>query len=501
MWIWCSLLLLQVPQDPIKDWKVQHFERSKEGDLVLVAELWGDEAVPVDLEKKIFNVTKIRGHYFTEPKKPDEKSQRLDLTADRAHFNGSEKLLRLSGNVRVRDEDGSELESSELELRDHTFRTDQPVRLTNANVVFTGKGLEADEQLRRLTIREQGHVEMKREGYEAVLDSAGPMLVIELEKRTRALVTTSEGTRLRATTERGTADVTAKTAEILVGRKEKDVEFESIRLWDDVVAVAQGSTIRSKEAKIDPKRERTEFTGGVEGDLRPDPEKPPVKLQADGLIQQGDQVEARGNVRLRFTSGSGAPLDAQCDSFEFDAKTRAGVLNGGPWVRITTGENRILAARVLLPDADTLVLQGPKRVFLKQKEETFAITSAGDIAVSLASRRIKMIDRATVFTKDLRLFSDRVEVRLAPDGKEIEDIRAAGRVRVERRSEAATLFGDRLKIAGGRLTLRGWPYAVLERPDSSARMAEIRYDPKTQAVEAVRGKERIQIRFTEKRSK
>lgn len=500
MSIWFSLLLaLQdkkpLPQDPIKNWKLQHFERTKDGDLVLVAELTGDEAIPIDIEKKIFDVTKLRAAYYTEPKKADEKSQRLDMTADRAHIEANDKLLQLHGNVRVKAEDGSELESSDLELRDRTFRTAEPIRLTNANVTFTGRGLDADEQLRILTIHREGHVEAKDKDRTILLDSNGPMVVKEIEKKTRALVTTSEGTRLQIS---GQADVTAKSAEIEIVRKDKEsVDLEKIRLVDDVVANARGSRITAKEARIDAKKNRAEFTGGVEGDLRPDPEKPPVRLRSDELVQEGDSVLARGTVRITMTGEQ--TVAATCDTFEYDTKSQAGVMTGAPWVRVEIGESRILSARVLLPGPDRLVLQGPKRVLLKQGEERYAITAKGDIDVSMGDRRIKMVDRCTFFTQDLRLFSDRIDVRLTAESK-IEEIRAAGRVRVERPAESATLFGDRMKIEGNFLTLRGWPYAVLERPDTSARMAEIRFDPKTQAFEARRGKERIRIQFPSQRS-
>lgn len=615
---------MRMLQDPLGPWRVQYFERNARGEHVLVAEVAGDNAIPVDLVKKVVEVNGLRALYYTEPQTPEEKSQKVGLAADRATYDESAGLLRLRGNVRVASEDGSDLECSEIDLylKQKRFHTRETFRLSSPTLSFTGRGLEADDALHRLVIAENGRMAGRmadprvREDAEKKpwleFDSRGPMTVLELDHRKRARITGTAGTRMRTTGGETEGTVRCETATIQVSRLEKEVQFESMALAGDAWVESGPNRIRAQQVALDRLTGRAEFAGDVEAELRPDPNAGPVRIRAHEMVQQsvkngeawepawivavtearfegfgadggepvrGDcstfhydlrerrgyvspdkrvriergrdriesddvafdekngttefrgavradvrldaeepplhltaprlversetvdgvwrvaSIEADGGVRLRIPSRE---ADIECASVAFDVRSQSGVLHGGPWVKLVSGRNTITAARVLLPDRDTMVLQGPKRVRLEdEKGASYTIVSDGDIRISAADGRIKIVDRCRIFSKESRVSADRVDVQLAPDRKSVESVRGAGRVEIRRPVEDVRIWGDRMSVVGETAAVSGRPNAVLTRPGLVATLAEVRFDPKTGRAEGRRGQERIRIRFTE----
>ncbi|MBI2901680.1 MAG: LPS export ABC transporter periplasmic protein LptC [Planctomycetes bacterium] len=628
------LALLQ-PQDPkkrkvpllhgpIENWRFQHFERNARGEQVLVAELRGDTARPLDDEKQVVSVGGLRATYYTEPTE-EEKSRKLSFAADEAIYDDPRKLLRLRGHVRVNGEDGSEIEAAEIEvdLGRKRFRTEQEFRLATPALAFTGRGLEADDSLRELSIRENGRVAGRpadprkpseaSKGPHLVFLSPGRMTMRELQSRRLASLEGTGGTRIRITDAETSADIRCESASLVMTRFEKsadlvflhlrgNVNVESsgnrilagdaridrctgearfgggveailvatagqppIRLMSDrlvqwserkagawsarsfdasggvrlfgfaeepgepvrgtcgafhydlveargelagnprVVLARGADRISARQAAIDERSGRTVFSGDVEADLVQEPGREPVHFVARELVEQSERidnvwrpawVEASGDVRIRVPGGDA--IVAECETFRFDLRDQAGVLTGRPWVRLSTKTATIHAARVVLPDRETMILSGPKRIRLAPDGgEPATILTDGDVRIGMGARTIKIVDRCSVFAKDSRVFADRVDVRISPDGKSVESIRAAGRVEVVRPAEGLRIFGDRMAVAGDRVAVRGLPYAVLEQPSMTATMAEVRFDPKTGRAEMFRGKDRIRFRLTE----
>src|SRR5205814_8635986 len=86
----------KLPKEPIRDWKYQlkdvrkvpvpnsnppQFTSVEEVTLILA----GDEAVPVNVEKKIFDLRGVKASYFTEPEK-DKHSKEIRVQSDRGRF-------------------------------------------------------------------------------------------------------------------------------------------------------------------------------------------------------------------------------------------------------------------------------------------------------------------------------------------------------------------------------------------------------------------------------
>ena len=105
MWKWSSPLLLPILlgfspvtaqeddpekririQDPIRNWSARIFEKNDKDEFVLIGELFGEDARPINEKKTRFRIRQIRATYHTQPKNPGEKSEKLNLTAPEAEF-------------------------------------------------------------------------------------------------------------------------------------------------------------------------------------------------------------------------------------------------------------------------------------------------------------------------------------------------------------------------------------------------------------------------------
>ncbi len=618
----------RILQDPLGPWKVQYFERNARGEQVLVAQVSGDRADPTGVEKLTLEVTRLRALFFTDPADAQDRSQKIGLVADSAIYSESLGTLRLRGGVRIVSEDGAELETSEidLDLKRRRFSTLQDFKLAGTTLSFTGRGLEADESLHQLLIRERGRVAGRMSDPRTPADaeskpylrfeSAGPMSVFELKRKKRAIISGSGGTEVWTTGGDADARLSAETATMIVARKEKEVELETMALEGDARLESSGNRVRSQRARVDrltgraefagdvetefvpdpnagtvrirahelvqqselsegvwrplwmvavgavsfdgfgieagePVRGecaafhydvrerkgriapdgrirlrrgesrieaddcridevagRTEFCGNVAADLQRDPSEKPIGIHAGSLVEQSEtvdgvrrpaRIEARDDVRMEIPAAEGrASAQVRCGAFLYDARTQAGILEGNPWVRIVSERSVLYAARVLLPDRDTMILQGPKRVRLvDEKGQTWTMATAGDVRVSAREGRIKIVDRCVLFSKDSRVSADRIDVRLGADRKGVESIRGFGRVEIHRPAEGVRIRGDRMRLAGESASVRGRPFAVVTRPSVEATMAEVSYDLKTGRAEGRRGRERIRFRFSE----
>ncbi len=576
MWIWLSLLLIQPQGDeawkwpsidrPMAEGGFQIYEKTKDGEFALVADIRGAPIQPVPGQRRILEVVHLRATYDTQPAEPGEKSQRLELTAERSLCDGVEKKIVPRGNVVVVGEDGTRLETSELEFRlaERRFQTDQRFLLTKPGLAVAGRKMVADDRLRQLTIEEDGWVEfVGRSGERSVAKasaglpmvtrvcSKGPMSLKEIENQTVLLISAERGVTLEIVDETGSVEVTCDSANTAIHRG-KWKEGESVRPeklsasgnlrvedsqgtqltgstleWlriDDTatitglpyVVVERGKNkIRSRSVEVDRKAGVSIFREEVEADLVSDEANPrPIHVTAHKLtaregrvggIQQVVWVEAEDDVHLSgLMEEKGESATAECQSFRWDTQAQRGILRGGPWAEVWMGPHQLRAARILVPGPGSLVLEGPKGIHWVQIDSqgnrtTSWIGCRGDIEVETAARRIKMVDRCSVFSKDLRMIADRISVRLSADGKAIESILAFGHVDVRSSKASARLFGHQMNVVGDTMILRGWPRAVMVQPAMTADMAEIRFDSKTGRVDAFGGGKRIHMRFTEEK--
>src|ERR1051325_387 len=89
----------RVPKDPVKDWKYRRTDsrydlktktESRERRVILQ----GKEAIPLDVQKKIFDLRGVKANYFTTPQK-ERLSKEMVLEADEGHYDHDARILKL----------------------------------------------------------------------------------------------------------------------------------------------------------------------------------------------------------------------------------------------------------------------------------------------------------------------------------------------------------------------------------------------------------------------
>ena len=255
-------------RDPIKNWTLHRREiNSRTGQEEVVAIVRGEEAIPRD--KEVFEVRGVRAQYFTEPRTKDEKSQAVNLTANRALLHGRVDRLELTDRVTILHEDGTSLEAPaalvlfhkrycclpcrteatapgkcpgcKAELKPRTFTTlevEEEFSLVRPGMRLSGRQLKADDRLGQLTVGRQGSLEMKgraasitgkapsppkvpRNEVTTGLRCSGPLTIHELNAdRTLVSVDARDSVRILRRDGTGTTTtVTADRAEITARRR------------------------------------------------------------------------------------------------------------------------------------------------------------------------------------------------------------------------------------------------------------------------------------------
>ena len=95
----------QLPKEPIKDFKLRRTDLRRDvptgkevEEITLI--LQGDEAIPIDEKKKIFDLRGVTAKYFTDPEK-GKLSKEIDVTAKRGHYDYEARTLQLDDDVRA----------------------------------------------------------------------------------------------------------------------------------------------------------------------------------------------------------------------------------------------------------------------------------------------------------------------------------------------------------------------------------------------------------------
>ncbi len=94
-----------LPKEPIKDWKytrkdVRHDVKTGKDIEEVTAILAGEEAIPVNFDKKIFDLRGVTARYFTEPTKL-KPSNEIVVVSDRGRYDHEARTLRFDDHVRV----------------------------------------------------------------------------------------------------------------------------------------------------------------------------------------------------------------------------------------------------------------------------------------------------------------------------------------------------------------------------------------------------------------
>jgi hypothetical protein len=94
-----------LPKDPIKDWKytrkdVRHDPKAGKDVEEVSAILVGEEAIPVNFDKKIFDLRGVTARYFTEPAR-GKPSEEIVVVSDRGRYDHEARILKFDDHVRV----------------------------------------------------------------------------------------------------------------------------------------------------------------------------------------------------------------------------------------------------------------------------------------------------------------------------------------------------------------------------------------------------------------
>ena len=94
-----------LPKDPIKDWKytrkdVRHDLKTGKDVEEVTAILTGEEAIPINFDKKIFDLRGVTARYFTEPAR-GKQSEEIVVVSERGRYDHEARTLRFDDRVRV----------------------------------------------------------------------------------------------------------------------------------------------------------------------------------------------------------------------------------------------------------------------------------------------------------------------------------------------------------------------------------------------------------------
>jgi hypothetical protein len=244
-----ALLALLQPQSgpppqappPLKNWSIQRKEVNlRTGREEVTTLLRGEEAIPIDLQKKIFEIRTVEATYFTEAK-PGAESEKILIRAGRGRYDDPAKHLDLSDGVRLeREEDGSVLRAPSASVSFGTRRliVEQGFEFHGPAGKLTGEKVtsDLDKALREITVERQGFLEMTGRARNLVRPAAGsarpPKLVVNQvysrgplvvkdprDRNEPVVVIASEGVRLDRQDPAGNVTLHARSVEITAFRR------------------------------------------------------------------------------------------------------------------------------------------------------------------------------------------------------------------------------------------------------------------------------------------
>jgi lipopolysaccharide export system protein LptA len=258
----------KLPKEPIRDWVYQRKElnpRTSREEVTLILE--GAEAIPLEVAKdrETFEVKGVRARYYTDPRKPTDKSEEIRIRADKALMDNGARRLELKENVRVEkgpaaspdsvlhtpsallrfhrrwvcgacgflDDKAGPCPVEGSERREKTLiglECDRDFSLVKPDGLIRGELLSADDAIRELKILRGGFLEIcgqpgvaeapARAVYTQV-SSQGPLLL--REEDTLTIVSGREGIRVDRIDSTGTLVLTARQGSVVAAATEDPV--------------------------------------------------------------------------------------------------------------------------------------------------------------------------------------------------------------------------------------------------------------------------------------
>jgi hypothetical protein len=446
--------LLGASQEPIREFTLRRNEINPATDRdEIIAVIKGAEAIPISQVKgkEVFNLKDVSVRYFTEPKKPGERSEEIQIRADHAHLDNGSGRVDLAGRVRVdRLANGSRLEtpeavllfnkafvcthheavrgrepgrcpSCERSLRSKTYTTlEAPKEFTYTlpTGIIRGEGLWANDDHRHLKISRKANLDFAGEldsltqesssapappsPIHTVLTSEGPMTVDESEETQRP----ADGrlTRVRAKDQVRYQRRETKNP----GSEERTVQADEI----DLFAQRQGGP----EGKADP--QKLTATGHVTLDARSVGRGPEqiTHMKSETLLWQKQDEESE-SADLTGSAASPVSLGLPQQETTITSQTLAwkrterinerATLRGTPEHRVVvvSGKNTIVA--------DSVTIQNPEGLS----------TFQGHVVATFVPGR-------DPGARPLTLRSARLHTQSGQDGREIEWLEAFEEVTV-----------------------------------------------------------------------
>ena len=310
------------------------------------------------------------------------------------------------------------------------------------------------------------------------------------------------------------------------------------------VEVRQASQrLQAREVIIDRPNRVVDFRGDIVATIlaeRDAPDAPgatprtltliPAELQMT-MDASGRPLSLRAwnGVRISGHLGATGPdaVEAEGREFEWNLGAGEGTLRGDPFARIVQGPNLVVAPLVSFRGRSYMVIKGPKllRFFAemdpalnggatlleaslglrglqqipgrREAALDLAVTSVGDAVIDQESRRVNLVDSCVVRTQDSSLFSDRLFVVFAEDGRKFERVLGLGNVRASMSQafqDPIQIEGETLELLGTfDLTVRGHPWGRGRMGSDEMTFRRFQYNLKTRllAIDGVR----MQARF------
>jgi hypothetical protein len=447
------VLGLCLSQDPIREFTLRRNEINPATDRdEIIAVVKGAEAIPISQVKgkEVFDLKDVSVRYFTEPKKPGERSEEIQIRADHAHLDNGSGRVDLAGRVRVdRLANGSRLEtpeavllfnkafvcphhdairgkdpgrcpSCERPLRSKTYTTlEAPKEFTYTLPTGTlrGEGLWANDDHRHLKISRKANLDFAGDldsltqesaptatpsPIHSVLTSEGPMTVDESDESPRL----AEGRLTHVQAKDQVRYFRRETKD--PGREERTVLADLI----DLVAQRQGGP----EGKADP--QKLTATGHVTMDARSTGagEDKLTRMKSETLFWQKLDEEAES---ADLTGSPAAPVTLVMPQQEatITSQTLA-------WKRTERINERALLTGT--PEQGVVVVSGKNTILARsvriQNPEGLSTFQGNVVATFVPGKEPG--------ARPLTLKSARLHTQSGPDGREIEWLEAFDEVTV-----------------------------------------------------------------------
>lgn len=521
-WIWalsslCVALPAQDerPQQPVKKGRLESYDM-RTGEKLF--DIRSEELTP--LPGRRYQIKKPAGVVYA--REQEGRARRVEFVAEEGTFDETSKVLSLTKDVRLQTPDGESVNAQDATV---TFDREQrrqrlvvrgPFRVIRTQGQVDGVDLDADLELEHYSISRDAKIRLDdpAAGTTTEVASRGPLRAREekgalgfdvvhlhardganvhrVDKKGEAWAQADEMTaqvrrtkgkpqesqravrqeleRLHArggVTMRDSRQTQARCDELRFGSEADVVEMRGT----PVVVLQQQNELRARYVQLDRVTNLLSCRDGVsarmkDSDVTGDRLKVQLVREPSGWIAA--ELEVNGNAVVQRAD---ARID--CDRFRWDNRAQTGAIAGRP--ATVTQQNARIRAPLIVLRGESLCVSGPKSVVFRGEQETVFATSRGDMVFE--GNCVRMMDRAVLSAKDVRVTADRIRVELTRDRK-LDRITAFSNLCIRARAEqrAAVIYGDSMVSRGDVLTVRGRPDAYVLEEEQSLRSEVLTFD-------------------------